>query len=130
MKKIANFCVVKDVIRKILQDELKKPGRPSLQDFAGSLNISYRTLYNVMQGKSTLTFEQVMKAGEILDIDIVAKYNGNQNITYENTTNKIESDFMTITLNIKGPEQNVLNNISSLLKEIKEKATQFGLLIN
>ena len=61
-------------IGEILRTELEKEGTPSLNDFASMLGISYRTIFHVFSGKSKLTFDQVVRASEILKFDLISRY--------------------------------------------------------
>ncbi|WP_299585509.1 hypothetical protein [Mucilaginibacter sp.] len=57
-----------------MQEKLKEPGMPSAKDFAALMAMSVRTLYNVFNQSSDLTFPQVVKASEILKYDLIGHY--------------------------------------------------------
>ncbi len=114
---------------KILQEELKKEGAPSLQDFASMIGVSYRTLFNVFKGDTELTFKQAIKASDILHIDLIKKYLHQEKRTFAVAEqylpyNKTE---ITLTLHVSGLAENMAVAFPELLQIISKEAENRGL---
>jgi hypothetical protein len=71
---ISSFCAMDNVLGKILQELLQKEGSPSVKDFAKMMGLSSRTAYNIFDGTSTMTFDQVIKASDILQFDMIGEF--------------------------------------------------------
>lgn|GEM_PF-1874785 len=132
MKKFSSFWVMKDVIGKILDELLKKEGAPTRDDFAGMLGISVKTLYNVTKGRSSLTFDQVIKASEILNFDIAEEYYKRtgksekiNRLAEGNGVYRKKSNQITVGISVSGSLTS-FENFPALLNKIRNEAIELG----
>ena len=112
---------------KILQTELKKEGMPTVTDFANMLGMSVKTLYNVFNGSSELTFSQIVLASKFLNKDFIkifAKMEGSVFAEPEGEYTAKKNTF-SLTLNLRGTMTDVIN-IPDMISHIKDIATQQG----
>lgn len=121
---------------KILQEELQKEGRPSLQDFANMIGISYRTLFNIFSGKTEFTLIQAVKASKILNTDLIKRFieesPGNIGTFMEPEASYSQrpssQQAFTISFSIQG-EIDKVDRFADFLKTIKKEATSLGLCL-
>ncbi|WP_343524356.1 hypothetical protein [Pedobacter sp.] len=122
---------MKDTIGKIIKDLLNKEGAPTKEDFSQMMSISYKTLYNVMNGNSNLTFDQVVKASEILQFDIGAEYYSRTNRNPVKKYEEPESIYtgsrnqITVTLTLMG-SASTYENFPQLLNKVRSEAKELG----
>lgn len=114
---------------KILQELMKREGSPTTKDFASILGISVKTLYNIFNGSSELTLSQIIKASDVLNIDLVKKFT-----ELENTANRflepteeyrVKKNNFSLTINLSG-SFDAVKNIPQLLSTIKDAASLEG----
>jgi len=133
MKKISSFCVMKDLIGKILEELLQKEGAPSKEDFSGMLGISVKTLYNVTKSKSYLDFDQVVTASKILNFNIPEEYYrrvGKNEINFlsENTAPSVNHGEISVTLTLTASISSYIN-FPDLLVKVSKEANEVGFKI-
>lgn len=122
-------------IGNILQEELKKEGKPSLQDFASMIGISYRTLFNVFKGESELSFSQIVKSSEILDIDLISKIlyaEKKEHILETDAVDKQKSrttKTMSISFNVSGSVEHLTSNFPEFIEGLRVMAEKCGLRV-
>jgi predicted transcriptional regulator len=116
---------MKNIVGKILRELLNKQGAPTRKDFSGMMNISEKTLYNVLDGSSSFTLEQVHKASILLNYNIIAEYYNSIgediSILSEPKEEYNTSNAITMTFNFSVPTIDV-NNIGVFIKELNELA--------
>ena len=119
-------------IGKILQEKLKEPGMPTVKDFADMLPISTRTLYNVFKNESVFSLDQVIKASEILNFDLIEEYlkaKGNKWLLRDNdsTANYVRGKKqISINLEVRG-ELKEMSALPEFLSEVNILANRLGL---
>jgi predicted transcriptional regulator len=128
---------MKNLLGKILQETLQKEGSASVKDFAMLMSMSPRTVYNIFDGSSSMTFEQVIKASEILGFDVAGEYYrrsgkpspsdvfSQRQPSYTARVNTKSNNTVSVSLSITGPIDSY-DNFPKLLAYIKEKSTEFG----
>lgn len=123
-----------NLIGKILHELLSKKGAPTKKDFAGILGISTKTLYNVIDGSSQLTIEQISKASEVLKFDIISEYDkkfSNKSVItnarfVSSSAENIKTPVLTYSFGI--PVESY-GNIKSFQDEINKIAEKHGMII-
>ncbi|MDO8994739.1 MAG: helix-turn-helix transcriptional regulator [Daejeonella sp.] len=120
---------------KFLQEELKEEGRPSLQDFASMLGISYRTLFNIFSGKTEFTLQQAIRASTILQTDLIGKFRktygdeaGAFLEPYESYAESKPSKALTVSVNVRAGLEN-MDNLTEFLRRINKEAIALGLIV-
>lgn len=123
---------MKNIIGKILKELLNKEGAPTKEDFSQMMGMSYKTLYNVINGSSKLTFEQVIKASDILNFNLIEEYHNRAGIeTNFNSNNSSSSGERKITINLSiSGSIHSFENFSHFLQGIRKNASDFGFEIN
>ena len=116
---------MKNIVGKILRELLNKQGAPTRKDFSGMMSISEKTLYNVLDGSSSLTLEQVHKASKLLNYNIIAEYYRNigedTSVVNEPNEEYKNANAITMTFNFSVPTIDI-NNIGVFMKELNEIA--------
>jgi plasmid maintenance system antidote protein VapI len=124
---------MREVIGKILQEELKKEGAPTAQDFAKMIGISSKTLYNIYNGSSELTLDQLIKASSILNTNLLQRV-----LLAEGATDlllnepqaeyKRKKNSFSISINLTGPQESA-TNLPELINNIKDIAITQGFVL-
>lgn len=116
-------------IGKILQEKLNEPGSPTVQDFAGLLGISVRKVYHLYKGEADLTINEVVKASEILKVDLISEFLRSQNklwLLKEPSENyRPQQKEVSITLHLSAGIKDT-ENFPELLDEINGIVTKHG----
>ena len=122
---------MKNIVGKILKELLDKEGAPTKEDFSQMLGISYKTLYNVTKGTSNLTFDQVVRASDILKYDIGEEYykrmgkeKGNEFAESANSYMPLKN-LISVTLTISGA-LSTFASFPQLLAKVRDDAREFG----
>ncbi|MNL74961.1 hypothetical protein D3C87_2006810 [compost metagenome] len=93
--------------------------------------MSYKTLYNVMNGASNLTFDQVVKASEILNFDIGDEFykrtgkSGKIKELSDGSNYRKNADMITVGLTISGSLIS-FEKFPTLLNKIRGEALELG----
>ncbi|KQC02057.1 helix-turn-helix domain-containing protein [Pedobacter sp. Hv1] len=125
---------MKNVIGNILQELLSEKGSPTKKDFSEMLGISVKTLYNVVDGSSELTINQITKASDILNFDILNEYNKRIGKEYSSDSKmsvakKIPTNQQaTLTFNF-GILPEAYDNIAAFMIDINALALKHGIKV-
>lgn len=125
---------MKNVIGNILQELLSEKGSPTKKDFSEMLGISVKTLYNVIDGSSELTINQITKASNILSYNILNEYHRRTlkeegPATYQKENKKPPSHQQaTLTFNF-GIMPESYNNIAAFMRDINSLAEKHGIKV-
>lgn len=125
---------MKNVIGNILQELLSEKGSPTKKDFSEILGMSVKTLYNVIDGSSELTINQITKASNILGFDILNEYH--KRLKKEDVANFTKSEpkkvaaeqQATLTFNF-GILPGAYNNIAAFMRDINALAEKHGIKV-
>lgn len=119
------------IIGSILQQELKKEGAPTAQDFAKMIGISSKTLYNIYNGSSELTLDQLVKASGILNTNLIQRVllaEGAADLLLQEEDCKRKKNSFSISINLTGTQES-LQNLPELINNIKDIATSQGFIL-
>lgn len=120
-----------NLLGNILQELLQREGSPSVKDFAKMMGMSTRTVYNIYDGSSSMTFDQVVKASEILNYDMAAEYyersgkGKNSQFSEPQSGYKQAKNIISVTLTLSGAIS-AYDNFSQLLNKLRNEVKDFG----
>lgn len=120
-------------IGKILQEKVNETGQPSVKDFASLVGLSPRTLYNIFNGVSEMTLPQIIKASEILSVDLISEYlkaNDKLNVLHEGAVDyKAKKKLVTVSVHLCG-DMDAMSNFPEMLNEINSMAARHGFKVS
>jgi predicted transcriptional regulator len=125
-----------NALGKILQEILQKEGSPSVKDFANMMGLSTRTVYNIFSGSTSMTLEQVVKAADILNADIIQEYYSRIGLEKEGILSEprqsyssLKSDTMTVNIAIMGKSKSFVEHFGQLVTKLKDEVQSLGFTI-
>jgi plasmid maintenance system antidote protein VapI len=129
---ISSFCAMDNVLGKILQELLQKEGSPSVKDFAKMMGLSSRTAYNIFDGTSSMTFDQVIKASDLLNFNMVEEYNSRTgrtepsgNLAEPREQYRDKKNQITVTLTVTA-SLSAYESFPTFLSKVRSNAKDLG----